>query len=468
MNRSKKLYILLGILVLACAATFAVMRFEEYKEQIRTSEDIILELPTDSVRSLSWKYEGNTLAFHKDETWLYDEDETFPVSEERIHELLEPFQTFGVSFTIENVEDYGQYGLDNPVCIIGLDTEDQSYQIQLGDYSAMDSKRYVSIGDGNVYLVQNDPLDYFDTGLSDLIDNDDVPTLDRITGLQFTGEENYNINYEEDSSNSYCADDVYFAQREGKSLPLDTSRVDSYLQEINYLGLSDYVSYHATDEELHTYGLDVPDLTVTVDYTIEDEEGEENQNAFVLHISRDPEEKQSAEEVVADDEYEDETVTAYARVGESKIIYQISSSSYKSLMAASYNDLRHQEVFWADFTDVQQIDISLEGETYTLTSEKEDDERIYSYQGEEVEIGDLQNALVALSADRFTNEKPTQKEEIGLTVYLDNENYPQISIKLYRYDGDCCLAIVNGQPVSLVERSAVVDLIEAVHAIVLS
>lgn len=39
--------------------------------------------------------------------------------------------------------------------------------------------------------------------------------------------------------------------------------------------------------------------------------------------------------------------------------------------------------------------------------------------------------------------------------------------KLYRYDGSHCLAVVDGAPVSLVTRTSAVDLIEAVHAIVL-
>lgn len=50
----------------------------------------------------------------------------------------------------------------------------------MGDYSSMDSERYVSIGDGNVYLVQNDPLDQFDAVLSDMIDHDDVPRFDAV------------------------------------------------------------------------------------------------------------------------------------------------------------------------------------------------------------------------------------------------------------------------------------------------
>lgn len=58
--------------------------------------------------------------------------------------------------------------------------------------------------------------------------------------------------------------------------------------------------------------------------------------------------------------------------------------------------------------------------------------------------------------------------EISLIVHLDNENMSEVSIELYRYDGDNCLAVADGVPTALVARSGVVDLVEAVHAIVLN
>ena len=465
MNRSKKLYILLGILAVACIATFAVMQMEERKEQIKETGEIILELPSESVQSLSWEYNEETLAFHKDETWLYDEDENFPVSEEKINELLEQFQSFGAAFIIEDVEDFGQYGLDDPICTINLSTKEQSYEVKLGDYSKMDSQRYVSIGDGNVYLVKHDPLDEYDAVLSDMIDHDEIPSFDHVSQIQFAGTEAYSIAYQENSADSYNADDVYFTQRSGKNLPLDTSKVDSYLRSITNLNPVNYVSYNVTDEELQTYGLDAPELTITVDYTTEGEDGEEIADTFVLYVSPDPEDVKAAEE--AEDEDQEAEISAYVRVGESQIVYKIPSSSYKTLAAMSYNDLRHPEVIWADFSDVQQIDISLEGNSYTLTSEKDGEEHIWAYQEEELEIADFQSTLEGLAADEFTDERPTEREEVSLTVHLDNESFPQVEIKLYRYDGSLCLAVVDGESVSLVDRTAVVDLIEAVHAIVL-
>ena len=209
---------------------------------------------------------------------------------------------------------------------------------------------------------------------------------------------------------------------------------------------------------------------MTVSYSGEDEEGETVSDTLVLHISRDPEERAAAEAAAAEEAETDEDadseeeITAYARVGQSKLLYQITGA----LTAAAYNDLRHREVIWADFADITQIDVSLEGADYTITAQGSGDDRTYWYQEEEVDISDLQAALEGLEAEEFTSEQPSQQEEISLTVSLNNENFPQVQIQLYRYDGSSCLAVVDGEPVSLVPRSQAVDLTEAVHGIVLS
>lgn len=474
MKRSKRLYVLLGVLVAVCGLTFAVTKHEEKKEQIKNSDEIILTLAKEDVTALSWKNETTELSFHRDESWLYDEDEAFPVSEEKMDELLGLFEEFGVSFIIEDVDDYGQYGLDDPVCTILLETADASYEIKLGDYSTMDSKRYVSIGDGNVYLVQDDPLNYYDAEIRDMIDHDDLPDFDTISQMQVAGVEDYQIVYEEESHHTYSEDDVYFTERDGRTVPMDTAKVDDYLHAVSSMDLSDYVTYNVTDEELAEYGLDDPELTVTVDYTYADEETKDDvEDTFVLHVARDPKERAEAEEKEADEASKDteaetgEEITAYARVGESQIVYSITADTYKDLMKASYDDLRHPEVIWADLGTVHQIDVKLDGNDYTITSEGDEDDRTYYYGDEELDLASLNSALSGLTADSFTDEKPSQKEEISLTVYLDHEDFPQVQIALYRYDGTHCLAVVDGKTVSLVQRSQAVDLIEAVNAIVL-
>lgn len=177
-------------------------------------------------------------------------------------------------------------------------------------------------------------------------------------------------------------------------------------------------------------------------------------------------------------------------IGDSQIVYELDKVDYGILSAASYDDLRQQEVFWGDFEDVTQIDITLEGETHTLVSEKdEDDERTWRFLTEEIaegqtqadsteetlaeeseddtlDLSDFEDALSALSATEFTTEKPNGKEEIRVKLHLENESFPEIEIILYRYDGSNCLTVIDGQSVSFVPRASVMELVEAVQTIV--
>lgn len=472
MKRAKRLSALLILLVVVCAAAIAVMQMEERQEQIEATGEIVLEIDSEAVTSLSWEYADTSLAFHKDGTWLYDEDAAFPVDQEKIGELLAPFEAFGVSFVIEEVSDFGMYGLDDPVCTISLSTADQDYTITLGDFSELDEERYVSIGDGNVYLAKSDPLKAYDTVLSDLIDQDESLAYDRVSAIRFSGTADYSISYAEDSPDAWFSDDVYFTEDSGETVPLDTDLVESYLENLTTLHFTDYVTYNVTEEELSSYGLDQPELSVEVDYTWTNADSESVSGTYVLSISRDAEQLAAAQAAEEAGE-EPEAVTAYVRMGDSQIVYRVSEDTCEALLAGSYDDLRHREVLRADFDTVTALDITLDGSTYTIAtdgSEDEDGNRIWTYGETEVDFSDLRSTLEAMGADSaedFTPEDTSCQEEIRLTARLSGETRPETEIILYRYNGSDCLAEVDGGEFALVSREAVVDLIEAVYAIVL-
>ena len=499
MKRYKRLMIMAAVLVVACIATFALTQYEEKQEQIRTSDEIILQIPTDTVQSLSWEYSGGgSLAFNKtDDGWKYQEDEAFPVSEEKVMAILEHFEEYGVTFVISDVTDYGQYGLDDPEAVLHLATGEQSYDLKMGAFSKMDEQRYIDIGDGNVYLVKEDPIEYIDANLSSMILHDDTPGFETVVDISFAGAENYTVVRTDESTDTYNPeDDIYFVEQGGKTVPLDTAKVRTYLNTVTSLDLLDYVTYNATEEELQTYGLDDPMLSVTVNftYTETDENGEETtvSDTCIFHISENPEERAEADKQIAEGNNAG-AVTKYVRIGDSQIVYTMDDTDFAILKAAAYDDLRHGEVFWADFKAVTRIDIDLEGEEHTLVSElNEDEERVWYYgedaltpvateettdsteetQAEEdvesLDISGIESALLNLTADSFTDELPSEVEEIGLTLHLDNENFPTVEVRLYRYNGSFCLAVVDGAPVSLVARSSVMELVEAVQTIVLN
>lgn len=502
MHRSKRLLILVGVLAVVCAAAFLATRVQEQQEQVEASGETVLAIDAGNVASLAWTSGEAEYAFHKDGTWIYDADEAFPVNAEALEELLAPFSSFNAAFVIRDVTDYAQYGLEEPECTIEIGTADASYTIALGDMSAMDDQRYVSIGDGNVYLAVTDPMDAFAVELSDLIDNDEIPQMDTVTALSLTGAVEESIAYVEAGGPSYSDEDVYFLQSGEESLPLDTDLVEDYLGGIRGLVLTDYATYNAPEIELASFGLNDPALTVTVEYEQQAEAAEEGAEpettagTLALHIGRVEEEAESAEETAesAEDISQEEAQYAYyLRVGDSQIVYNLSDADGEALFAGSYDDLRHRQLFWGDFDDVAQATILLDNQTYTLTAQtaetaetgedadaaagsaeptataaaEEDAEITWTCNGETVDVTDLRDKLAALTAEAFTSEAPADQLEISLTLDLNDEDVPQVRIQLYRYDGASCLAVLDGEPAALVAREDVVDLMEAVRTLLL-
>ena len=494
-KKMKRIVILLGVLVVACIAAFAASQYQVQQEKIATTEDVILAIETGDATAISWEFEdedadtdsgeaaeGSFSFTLEDGAWIYADDESFPTDAEVIESLLEIFTEFGASFIIEEVEDYSQYGLSDPCATITITTADAEYVIELGDFSTMDSQRYVSIGDGNAYLVSVDPMDYYALDISDLINNDETPSFDAVSAVEIDGDETLTIYYEEESAYAYSEEDVYYTDTDGGTKALDADLVTSYLSTVSALDLTDYVTYSVTDDELTEYGFDDPELTVTVDYTdtVTDDDGNETEESgtFVITVARDAdqiaaaaaaeEEEDSDTDTDTTDE-DEEDIAAYVRIGESSIIYGITSDTYTSLMEVRYENLCHLELVPFAESEITSAEVTLDGETVTFTAAyDEDEETVTWYYGEEeISSTDFSDSLLALSLTDLDEDVSGDEEEISVTVYVSNGNYSSVSFTLYRYDGTCCAAEVDGDAAGLVLRSDAVDLIEAVNSIIL-
>ena len=483
MKRQTRLIALFCVLAVAVGAAVGLSLYSEEAEQIAESGEVVFELPVDEVTALSWEYtdeEGETvsLAFTNNGGWSYDGDASFPVDGEALTELLDYFAAMPAAFVIEDVTDYGQYGLEEPLCTIDITAGETEYEIALGDYSELDYQRYLSLGDGRAYLVNDDPMELYRLTLDDLMLDDTIPAFVDVERVAFSGAENYVIERDENGG-SYRAGDGYYTEN---GEVLDTDSVNDFVTYIAALGLEDYYTYDATEADLAETGLDEPELTVTIDYP---ESGEEDADmlTFTISFSRSAtdkltdwdevlaalgEESEDAEETA---EPTDEDAVAYLRVGESAIIYEIGYDTFKAIMACSYDDLRHTEIFPAEVEDVASLSVTLDGGTYEFTTtppegaEAEDEGTQWYYEGEETGVTDIGTALAALSASRFDGGGASGEEEISLRATLASGD--EIALRLYRADGESCYAEVDGEGIGYVPRSQAVDLIEAVNAVVL-
>ena len=457
MAKKKTLKVLLAILLSLCAATFAISRYENRKEEIRTSGEEFFSIDTQIVSTLSWNNGSDSVTLQKqDDVWTWSEDETFPVDNGEVGTLLNHFSSYRAAFVIENADDLSLYGLDDPVLRVSMITEDDTaYQISFGDYSTMDEQRYVSINDGNVYLVEDDLTEVFNISQEDLFLDDTLPSIKIASQISISGETDATIVYLEENEYSICEDDVYFLKQGENYLPLSTSLVKSYLSNsITYLNLGDHVTYNASTSDLSVYGLDVPDNVIIVDYT----DANMDEQQLKIEVAIDPTDKEKADE-------ENYDYKSYVRINDSEIIYEISESTAKSLQDLTYDAFRHKELFIGNSEEVYQIDIELEDSIYSLIYDS--DQKKWLFEEREIVTDDLQNAIEDLAVSDFGQEKPEGRREIAFTLYLNNDLYPEYTISIYRYDSNQCFVVLNGEAFGYISRSEIVDLIETVNQLIL-
>lgn len=442
MNRQKKLALLVGVLAALCILIAVVTGVQKHIDTVNTVDEEVFATSETALTAVSWTKDGTTLAFTRtDDTWSDASDPDFPVDQDKMGDFLEHFQSVHASFVIEDVQDFAQYGLDAPSCTITLTSADGETTLQLGDYSAMDEKRYLTLGGNTVYLIDDDLAAYAASHRDELMRQDNLPEYDTLEGIVATGETAFTVAYRPDEELTYTDAYDYYLEDGGASKALDTAKVEELVDTLTGLDRTDYATYTADDSTLAEYGLDAPAVTFTVTTTDEDDV----QTVSTLAFGKKGED-------------------CYLRMDDSSIVYRVDADTYaEEIAAAGYDTLRPDAVLALDWEDVTSIDFTMDDTTYT--AEKSGDS--WKIGDEEVEFADVQDAVDGLSVNEFNTETPAKKQEAAFTVHLDNDAFPQLTVTLYQYDGDNCLVQLDGETVGFVARSLVVDLTEAVNAITL-
>ena len=117
MKRAKKLLILLGVLIVVCAAAFAASKLNP---ELNTGNDdtdgsAVFTLDADSVTALSFKYTGSLSFEHDNGTWYSNDDPDFPLDSSRIDRMVSAISSISAERTIDEPAALSEYGLSNPI-----------------------------------------------------------------------------------------------------------------------------------------------------------------------------------------------------------------------------------------------------------------------------------------------------------------------------------------------------------------
>lgn len=472
MTRGKKLVLLLGVLLVLMTVTVLVMEFAPDENAEEEAAVTVFTLDMDQVTGLSWTYEGEEVSLERDaeNNWTYPADDAFPLDQSYPDAMVQALSEIQADRIIEEPEDLSEYGLADPVCSITVQA-DETRQLAIGDETSLGGQRYLSLGDGNVYLVDASLLDDFALGLYDIVAKETIPSMTDVSSFQIqSGSTTLTIDYTEEEGLAYSDQYHWFWNQDGTLTALDTSLTSTLLETITSLSWNSCVAYQATQDQLSQWGLDDPSVIVTVSYVessqVEtnetDEDGQpiyetkETPKTFTLELG----------------DYDGDT--CYARLAGSTMVYQVDGSVRDTLAAAKGNDLLPQDVLLMDWTEVTGVDITLDGTTYSLnkTVQEETDEDgnttetyLYQLDGQTVDIADALDSIQDLEVVGSDAEAQGSKEEISFTFHRDTDYYPTVTLTFYAYDSSSCLESLNGESRLLVDRDGVLDLIETLRGL---
>ena len=157
MKRNKKLLLMLAVMAVCIAAAVIItgMDFNSPEQEETDNSFVIFQSDPDSVSEISWTYEKETMSFRKTgDGWSYTEDAAFAVDAEQLQLVLEAAKEIKATKTLSGIQQLADYGLADPQCSVTVTANGVSKQILFGNETGIRGSVYVSIGDGNVYLVE--------------------------------------------------------------------------------------------------------------------------------------------------------------------------------------------------------------------------------------------------------------------------------------------------------------------------
>lgn len=231
MNKQKRLFIILVVVLIACLAGYmGLLHYNKYKSDDSESESTSVEalsVESSTVRSFSFDINGEQYTFSRvqaagdesiedstekseesissgtdstegseaseteasetkaseteDEQWVCDNDPELKLNTSKITTMLGCITSITASEKFDADTDVSDFGFDTPQNTITMTTDDNTYTIVVGAKNAMLSQYYIKVND-DVYLSSTTIPSQFGVTLEDLIQSDDSEDTETTAG----------------------------------------------------------------------------------------------------------------------------------------------------------------------------------------------------------------------------------------------------------------------------------------------
>ena len=206
MNKQKRTFVILAIVLVACLAGYLGLLKYKSDDDSKSESDSVEALSLDSsdVKSLSFLIDGQEYTFSRiksedtsdeteatesektdtesetnsdenstdDEQWVCDNDTSLKINTSKVTSLLGNATSITASKKFDSDADTSDFGLDEPQNVVKLSTADETYTITIGEKNAMLGEYYIKVND-DVYLSSNTILGTIPDSIDDMVASED-------------------------------------------------------------------------------------------------------------------------------------------------------------------------------------------------------------------------------------------------------------------------------------------------------
>ena len=478
MSKGKKLLILVLVLAVLVGGYFAVRHFfadEDEDETIGTETVPVQAMTADEVQQIEYLYGNEKITLVKQgDTWKLADDPQFPVDQAFAGAMAsDSAELSALRLVSENADNFAEYGLAEPeTAYLFTLTDGSQVTYFIGNYNSFGGAYYMNVaGTDRIYLIAGDYLETFDHGLDDLADVPDMEKLstEEVYGLTLTidGQTTKLVQHADGLATVYSDKFTWFFD---EKTPADSVAAHDLVgKAVNFSG-DGCASYKADADQLESFGLTEPALTARFEYTVSEE----------IDTGKTDEDDQP----ITETKTHDETLTllvggkssdgrSYAKTDRSDTVYLISPDYLQAMTDFDYLTLRVGDVCAIQSTDVQSMDVTIDGKKSTITIDRSEsdsgDSIVYKLDGKQIspsKFNDFFTSIQTMMAEDYTTQAISMDDApIVITYHTTRKGFETMTLRLKPADGSFYVSDLNGDGGKLVNKRAVEKLFRTFEAI---
>lgn len=470
-KKAKILSLAVSLAVLAAAWLLAESmagRVPQRQDEDAEIETVTIALSVgeaEDILGLNWTCGDEAVSLAWDEkttAWVNADDRDCPVDQAMVTPLVEAVADIHALLSISHVTDFAQYGLEEPVATIMVETADHAVTYAIG-HQTLTGEYYLRVDEGDtVYTETGTLMPAFRIGLEELLAIEAAPEdIASVTAMTVTtNAESYKLRWWEDMTDVwYGSAYQWYVNRGEETLPLTAESAAALYEMVTDIQYLQCVDWHR--ESFARYGLDEPQGIAAVTYIA----GSGEEKSVALRFG----------------DYDGGHV--YVNPEGSEMVYLASGTVLDGLMRPDWEAMTPLMVCPVDGAALTGLLVELGGHTYDIEIHRETEETVDEEGNTVLEAMDyyVSNGwtldedasaawlaeLITLKAESLAPEEPGEEALLAVTFRLDSETWPEVSVAVYGYDSARCLCVVNGEHWYFLSRETAEGLIAGAESLLI-